>query len=165
MSTFTVTIADSIYKVTIEPDGSTSIDGVPTSLTIRNADTTTFVLSAKGSTERIVCQRNEGDFAVLLDGEQHAVTVETERDQLIKQYGRKAESGHVRSEIHAPMPALVVKVEVCEGDEVEAGQGLCILEAMKMENELKAHRSGRVRQVFAKEGKTVEKNELLIVLE
>jgi biotin carboxyl carrier protein len=165
MSTYTVAIGSSSFTVTIDPDGSTTVNGVPTSLTMQNIDQTTFVLSKEDATTRIVCQRKGGEFAILLSGEEHIVSVTTERDQLIRKYGRKSEAHQVRSEIHAPMPALVVKVEVREGDEVETGQGLCILEAMKMENELKAHRAGRVRQVLVKEGKTVEKNELLLVLE
>jgi biotin carboxyl carrier protein len=63
------------------------------------------------------------------------------------------------------MPALVVRVEVKVSDEVKVGQGLVILEAMKMENEIKSHQSGRVKEIYVAKGKPVEKGELLLLLE
>jgi biotin carboxyl carrier protein len=60
---------------------------------------------------------------------------------------------------------MVVKVEVSVGDEVVEGQGLVILEAMKMENEIKSHQAGKVKSVLVEKGKAVEKGELLLLLE
>lgn len=65
----------------------------------------------------------------------------------------------------APMPGLVVKVEVQEGDSVETGQGLVIVEAMKMENELKATGPAQVGAVRIEVGQTVEKGQVLIELQ
>jgi pyruvate carboxylase subunit B len=165
MSTYTMSIGSSSFSVTIHPDGSTSVNGLTVPVRIREIDPTTFLVSGPDVTTRLVCHCTGTENAVLLGGEQHIVTVITERDTLIRTYGRRTGTDHIPSEIHAPMPALVVRVEVGEGDEVESGQGLCILEAMKMENELKAHRSGRVKRILVEEGKTVEKNELLMILE
>ncbi|MBI3006567.1 MAG: biotin/lipoyl-binding protein [Ignavibacteriales bacterium] len=63
------------------------------------------------------------------------------------------------------MPGLVVNVEVKEGTRVTAGQGLVVLEAMKMENEIKASSSGTVRAIHVSPGRVVEKGEPLISLE
>jgi pyruvate carboxylase subunit B len=63
------------------------------------------------------------------------------------------------------MPGLVVKVEVQEGDEVVAGQGVAIVEAMKMENELKTESAGVVSRVHVSPGEAVEKDQILIELE
>jgi biotin carboxyl carrier protein len=60
------------------------------------------------------------------------------------------------------MPGLVVRVEVSEGDEVGPGQGLVIVEAMKMENELRADVAARVKAVHVKPGEAVEKDQVLI---
>ena len=67
--------------------------------------------------------------------------------------------------ITAPMPGKVVKVLVAPGDAVEERQGLVVVEAMKMENELRATRAGRVREVHVQEGALVESGRLLVVLE
>ena len=67
--------------------------------------------------------------------------------------------------VMAPMPGRVLRVQVSPGDEVPAGQGLVVVEAMKMENELKAPRAGRVLEVAVREGQTVETGALLVVVE
>lgn len=65
----------------------------------------------------------------------------------------------------APMPGLVVKVEVEVGQAVKAGQGVIVVEAMKMENELKAPSDGVVASIAVKPGQTVDKGATLLVLE
>jgi len=67
--------------------------------------------------------------------------------------------------VTAPMPGKIVRVLVAEGDAVEAGAGLVVVEAMKMENELRATRRARVRRIHAREGQPVEGGALLIELE
>ncbi|HSB13592.1 MAG TPA: acetyl-CoA carboxylase biotin carboxyl carrier protein subunit, partial [Bryobacteraceae bacterium] len=65
----------------------------------------------------------------------------------------------------APMPGKVVRVLAAEGDLVEAGQGLLVVEAMKMQNEVKAPKAGRVAALAAREGGTVAAGDVLAVIE
>ncbi len=67
--------------------------------------------------------------------------------------------------VTAPMPGKVVRVLVTPGAQVAEGQGLVVVEAMKMENELKSPKAGTVIEVFAKEGSTVEANAKLLTVE
>jgi biotin carboxyl carrier protein len=67
--------------------------------------------------------------------------------------------------VAAPMPGKIVRVLVVPDQEVAAGDGLVVIEAMKMENELRASRSGRVSEVAAREGQAVESGALLVVVE
>ena len=67
--------------------------------------------------------------------------------------------------VTAPMPGKIVRVLVTAGDEVKARQGLVVVEAMKMENELRAARDGRVREVPAAEGQSVEAGAVLVIVE
>ncbi len=67
--------------------------------------------------------------------------------------------------LRAPMPGLVLRVDVEEGQEVAQGQGLLIVEAMKMENELRARASGRIRHVHVAAGKSVSRGDVLIEFE
>ena len=69
------------------------------------------------------------------------------------------------SRVEAPIPGRVVAVKVGSGDEVEAGQALVVLEAMKMENELSSGQSGRVARVCVEPGMTVEAGTILVELE
>ncbi|MHB8875071.1 MAG: biotin/lipoyl-containing protein [Myxococcaceae bacterium] len=70
-----------------------------------------------------------------------------------------------RQTVAAPMPGKVVKVLVSLGDEVKEGQGLVVVEAMKMENELKSPKAGKVVELPAKEGTNVENGARLVVVE
>jgi acetyl/propionyl-CoA carboxylase alpha subunit len=79
--------------------------------------------------------------------------------------GGKGKAGEGRQTVNAPMPGKVVRVMVKEGDSVEAGAGLVVVEAMKMQNELKAPKAGTVVQLKATVGATVAMNEMLVVIE
>jgi biotin carboxyl carrier protein len=70
-----------------------------------------------------------------------------------------------RAEMRAMMPGRVVAVMVKAGDEVKAGAGVLVVEAMKMENEIKAPKTGKVLEVKVAAGQTVEKNDLLVIIE
>jgi len=69
------------------------------------------------------------------------------------------------AEVRAPMPGKVVKLLVAAGDAVEAGQGLLLFEAMKMQNEIRSPLAGKVLQVKAREGQVVEARDLLLILQ
>ena len=75
----------------------------------------------------------------------------------------KASSGIAK--VATPMPGKVIRVLIALGDRVESGQGLVVVEAMKMQNELKSPISGTVKQVQAVEGATVNANQVLVVVE
>lgn len=83
----------------------------------------------------------------------------------MKRRRREEEDGGGESHVRAIMPGRVVKVLVAEGDEVRKGQGLLILEAMKMENEIVAPRDGRVASLPVEAGKAVENGDDLVVIE
>jgi pyruvate carboxylase subunit B len=113
----------------------------------------------------VVAEKSDAGYRLLVNGRQLLADVESERTKLLKQFESQKVHGTTKLEIRAPMPALVVKVEVGVGDEVKAGQGLVILEAMKMENEIKAHSSGKVKEIHITKGTPVEKGQLLLILE
>ena len=104
----------------------------------------------------------DGGYSVLVKG--HMVDV-TLRDAAPPgaPLARAGAGGPAR--VTAPMPGRLVKVLVQEGDSVSEGQGLVVMEAMKMENELRAPRAGRVKELPARERQAVETGALLVVLE
>ena len=74
-----------------------------------------------------------------------------------------ASAGRKRGDtLKAPMPGLVVRIEIEEGQKVKRGDGLIIVEAMKMENELKAPHGGTIKAIKVKQGQAVEKNQILL---
>jgi pyruvate carboxylase subunit B len=106
----------------------------------------------------------KGRWQIALGRERFTVDAVDERTRAIREMtgGDDAEAEKV---VAAPMPGLVLKVEVEVGQAVKAGQGVVIVEAMKMENELKAPTDGVVARVLVQERQTVDKGATLIVLE
>jgi biotin carboxyl carrier protein len=114
------------------------------------------------SYDACVEERPGGGVAVVIDGYRFEIEVHDPRQWTRKSAGRGA-AGVQR--ITAPMPGKVVRVLISAGDPVEPGQGLVVVEAMKMQNELKALRAGKVVAVPAKEGATVAAGEVLATIE
>ncbi len=97
-----------------------------------------------------------------IEGRRFPVEVRDPRDA-----GRRSRTGvgSGRQNLTAPMPGKVIRVLVKEGDQVEAGQGLIVVEAMKMQNEMRASRPGRVISVLAQPGNTIGAGDILVVLD
>ena len=128
-----------------------------------------------------VAEVEPGVYSVLVDGRSFEVRAIATRDGLRleaegrrfaaevldpRSRGRRERSalGGGRQNIHAPMPGRVIRVLVREGDAVEIGQGLVVVEAMKMQNEMKALREGKVIEVRVRDGDTVGAGDTLVVL-
>jgi 3-methylcrotonyl-CoA carboxylase alpha subunit len=103
-----------------------------------------------------------GRWVLLVDGETY--TAEVGRHSSGGPAGQAA-SGRTTGGVRAPMPGLVVALQVAEGAEVEAGQALVIMEAMKMQMEIRAPVAGRVRQVHVASGQEITGGQLLITIE
>jgi biotin carboxyl carrier protein len=104
----------------------------------------------------------EDEWQVLLLGHQYPIKVEDEREKRLKSAagGKVQESGEFQ--LKAPMPGLVVAIPVKEEQQVKKGEVLVILESMKMQNELKSPRAGKVERIKVKAGETVEQRQLLL---
>ena len=181
--TFEIEIGGRLRTVTVEPLGDSSRDGGRFRVVLREAApalppdvmSRAFVLDARtthlglsltfedggrmvdaavthGPGGQCLIQFPSVDVPVLVDGRR-------------RRTGSGSASGSGEQRITAPMPGRVVRVLVKPGDEVTARQGLVVIEAMKMENELRAIRPGRVREVVVSEATSVEAGRLLVVIE
>jgi len=112
----------------------------------------------------LAAQRTAGDFDVHLAGRTIPVQVR-QAGGFGRQKKTATATGTGPQRIVAPMPGKIVRVLVKAGDEVKARQGLVVVEAMKMENELRAARDGRVREVAVAEGQSVDAGLLLVVVD
>jgi biotin carboxyl carrier protein len=99
---------------------------------------------------------------VTVHGRRFRVEIEDPRRNNRKIAGRRAEGP---LQVTAPMPGKIVRILVAAGGEVAVGQGLVVVEAMKMQNEIKAIRPGRVASVPVREGETVSAGAILVVIE
>jgi biotin carboxyl carrier protein len=99
--------------------------------------------------------------AVTVGGRRFEIETRDPRRFSRKGGGGSSDGAHT---VASPMPGKVVRVLVSAGDEVAAGQGLLVVEAMKMQNEMKAPRAGRVLSLAAAEGSTVSAGEVLVTI-
>jgi len=129
-----------------------------------------------------IAQVESGVYSVLKDGHSYEARVEPDGSQTVvfidghrfeveihdpRRWSRKSAGRGIagRVSVDAPMPGKVVRLLAAEGDTVERGQGLLVMEAMKMQNEIKAPKAGRVASLPAREGATVAAGEVLATVE
>lgn len=101
-------------------------------------------------------------FTVKVNGKHYPIALKDKFDVLLEKMGMNASAGARINHVRAPMPGLIVMLKVKDGDEVKAGDTLLILEAMKMENIIKAPADATVKSVKIAMGDGVEKNQVLI---
>jgi biotin carboxyl carrier protein len=116
---------------------------------------------------RVVTQKRQarGRYTLWVDGYRFESEALDERTRAIRDLSAASAPPAGPAPILAPMPGMIVRVSVKAGDRVEAGQGVVVMEAMKMENELRATAAGTVRSVEVAPGTAVEKGALLVALE
>jgi biotin carboxyl carrier protein len=106
-----------------------------------------------------------GDFDVHLDGRTVPVQIRPAGSFGRQKQAGAGAAGSGLQRVTSPMPGKVVRILVKPGDEVKARQALAVVEAMKMENELRAARDGRVREVSVGEGQSVDAGTVLLIVE
>ena len=116
---------------------------------------------------RVLLKRRSGrgEYELWIDGFRYHVEALDERTHAIRQLSGADAGPAGPAPLVAPMPGLIVRVAVEPGTQVQPGQGLVVMEAMKMENELRAATAGRVKRVLVKPGEAVEKGATLVELE
>jgi biotin carboxyl carrier protein len=160
-----------------------SIDGVDQPIELlRDGSECRFQLAGAPERRAQVETPEPGVYSILLDGVSYDASVEETPNGLVvvvrgfrfeiqvrdpRRWTRGASAAGVEGPqtVLAPMPGKVVRVLIAPGDTVDTGQGLIVVEAMKMQNEMKATRAGRVLSVAAREGATVAAGELLATIE
>ncbi len=147
--------AQAIIEGQVMDVGLTAIDGTPVRL-IRIGERVHRVIARRGA--------SRGAWVLDIDGVRVETDALDERMRTIRDLTAAATVSSGPAPLRAPMPGLVVRVQVAVGDAVTAGQGLVVVEAMKMENELRATANGIVVAVHATVGTAVEKGAMLVEL-
>ena len=175
---YQIEVGDKTRTVTVQraaqDEGSrftVTVDGVAHVVDARrvDADTLLLMLTPEGGGEPVrrveaalANGREPGAFTVNVNGQDVPVQLRAGGANRRRDAGG---SGSGPQRVVAPMPGKVVRVLVKPGDEVKPKQGLVVIEAMKMENELKAARAGKVREVHVSEGQSVDAGAALVIVE
>jgi biotin carboxyl carrier protein len=125
------------------------------------------LLTIGDAVHRLTARREgaRGIYVLRIDGRRYPVEALDERTRTIRDMSSAAAGPAGPQPVRAPMPGLMVRIDVSVGDQVAAGQGVAAMEAMKMENELRAPAAGRVKTVLVKVGQAVEKGAMLVEFE
>jgi biotin carboxyl carrier protein len=158
-----VTVDGETFEVDLSGEVPT-VDGESLAAELTHAPVTpTIHLLANGRSHALVASRvDRHGWDLHLDGERYEAVVVDERTRAIQAMTGQGHGPKGPKPVVAPMPGLVVRVAVSPGDRVEAGQSVVIMEAMKMENDLKAEAAGVVERVAAEPGQAVEKGAVLV---
>ena len=158
-----VTIEGTEHVVELGPDG-VRIDGDPVDAELAAAaGSPVRHLLLDGRSYRLSAEhQGDGQWSLHHDGFRVEAHVLDERTRAIREMTASAAPQAAAKPLKAPMPGLIVRIEVEPGVHVTPGQGLVIIEAMKMENELRAEAVGCVASVRVAAGQAVEKGQVLI---
>ncbi len=138
------------------------VDGKPLDVDLQETGRHFLSLLIEGRSYEVGLERRGSGYTVVLPDD----TLTVELADAARSGGAVAKKGASgRARIAAPMPGKIVRVLVAVGQPVEVGQGLVVMEAMKMENELRAPRAGHVKELSVREGQAVETGALLAIVE
>jgi len=167
MNDFVVSVNSSKLNIKVINDNELTVDDEDIKYELHQVCDHSFILKLNNKVFELTSEKLNSDlFKVLVQGYQSEVTVRTALQQkAFKLLESSAGIHHHHINVKAPMPGLILKINKSIGDKVELGDTIMILEAMKMENDLKSPASGIITELKVTEGMPVEKNTLLFSIE
>jgi acetyl/propionyl-CoA carboxylase alpha subunit len=160
---YITTVEDKQFLVEIIDEKHVSVDGKIYNVDFESVSgQPVFSLIVDGKSHEAYVQEGDEIWQVLMRGRLYPVKVEDEREKRLRAAAGAdvAETGEFH--LRAPMPGLVIAIPVTDGQEVKKGQVLLILESMKMQNELKSPRDGKISRIRVKPGESVEQKQALL---
>jgi biotin carboxyl carrier protein len=160
---YITTVGEHEYTIEIINRNLILVDGIPYEVDFASiSGQPVYSLLLDGKSYEGYMYSSDDEWEVLLQGTLYNVQVEDERERRLRQALGEAPASHGEFQLKAPMPGLVVTVPVEDGQQVAKGDVLVILESMKMQNELKSPRDGKVSRMRVKVGDSVERKQTLL---
>jgi biotin carboxyl carrier protein len=160
---YVATTGDREILIEIIDDHHITVDGVKYEIDFESvSEQTVYSLLANNKSYEALIYESEEGWQVLLHGSQYVLLVEDERERRLRASLGGGPPENIDYHLKAPMPGLIVSVSVSEGQSIEKGEVLVILESMKMQNELKSPRPGKISRVHVKPGDSVEQRDPLL---
>jgi len=153
------------YRVFVGPDGLKPETDMDSAFTWIDREGGVARLQAGDRALTVVVEGGGSEWIVTLRGRRIPVSVRNRREQLLAEAARTSASASGPVDVRATLPGLIVSIETSEGSEVAAGDPLLTIEAMKMQNEFRSPRAGRVAAIAVAAGETVATGQLLLRIE
>jgi biotin carboxyl carrier protein len=165
---YKVTINNSLQLDTDIKGEMVSINGqeIPVDLVHLEGNRFHFIYDKKSfSAELIEVDEDRKKMKIRVNTNVYELAIKDQFDELLKNLGLDNLNATKIKEIKAPMPGLVLKILVKEGDSIKKGENLLVLEAMKMENMIKSPSDVTIKKISIKSGDKVEKNQIMLLLD
>lgn len=149
-------------------NGSYLLNGKPVQLDVAEVRPGEFNVikdNVSFTVEVLELKRAEKKCIVKVNGNEYEIELKDKMDLLLQQMGMNKRATPAAGNLKAPMPGKVLRVDVTEGQSVRKGDSVLILEAMKMENTIKATGEATVKAIHVKAGDTVEKGQVMVEME
>ena len=164
---YVATIGEKEARVTVEEVGvaryKVTIDGQEHLVDAHQVQSSLWSILREADSFEVDIQCKDEECEVLIAGDRYRFSLMNEQRKALMRTAGKGGAG--KAMVTSPMPGKVVKILVAAGEEVKADQGVIVVEAMKMENELKSAVAGTVKEIFVKEGEVVESGAKLVFVE
>ncbi len=166
MSDFLVKIENNTYSIDILDTKKVKVNDEEFEYQLNFSDNGECVLNFGNKIyDATILSHNDSLITLAINNDVFEIEVKDKTEQLLEIFNKGREEKFKDVVIKAPMPGLVLKILVNIGQKVEKGSSLLILEAMKMENEIKSYTTGVVKEIRVQEKTSVEKGDVLIILE
>ena len=163
MSDYIVSINEKKYSLKTLGNNKIELDGSIKEVELSQLSHHSYLLKINNNVYQITSEKIDNEnFALAINGASYNATVRTTLEEKANEYLQKKTNESGTSIIKSPMPGLIVKIIKQVGDSVEVGDPIILLEAMKMENEIRASASGIIKLINTKENISVEKGEILL---
>ncbi len=166
MSDFVVTIGEKKKRIRLFNSEKAEIDGKTYEYELSYLNGSNYLLTLGNKVYEISYELLEdGLYSILLEGKNYETLIRTALQEKASTMLEQKSSAHKLTEVKAPMPGMILKINKTPGDMVPKGDTVIILEAMKMENDIRSPLSGEIKEVFVREGSAVEKGAKLFTLQ
>ena len=161
---YEVTVGETVYTIEVNQEGELTLDGAEVPVDFSEIGTGLCLLLVNNESFEGLVEQKGDTWRVLFRGDMYEVQVADERAQLMRARSGISVPDSGEWPIKSPMPGMVVSVPVEVGQEVRKGDNVVILESMKMENELKTPRGGKISEIMVKKGDSVDQGQVLVVI-
>jgi biotin carboxyl carrier protein len=166
MNEFIVTINNHKHKIKLLGGGKVQTGNGEVRAEVSQISNNSYVIRIDHSVYEITSNKIGNDrFGIVIDACYFDAIVRTQLQETANDLQKNQSKLKHHSDVKAPMPGLILKLKKNVGDEVKMGEPLLLLEAMKMENELRSPASGILKKIFFAEGQSVEKDSIILTIE
>lgn len=166
MIEFVITMNGKKERLTFLDDSKVLYNGQELEFEIIEFNKSVYLLRIDKNIFNFTCtNRNYEQIVLFSQSKKFELTVRTSLQEKANELLSNTLSAHHHSEVKAPMPGMILKLKKNKGDSVSHSEAVLILEAMKMENEIRSNASGVIKEIYVKEGAAVEKGTILFSVE